>query len=742
MKILKFQKAGMLCVTLICALAFAFLYTTCDLQGARVVLVDAATPAFTDEPVSQSVTPNTLVRLIAAATVPDGGEITYQWYSLEPEYDSPVGTPLDGETWDTYEVTPTEEGVYLYYVIVTNTNDKVNGNKITALTSNVIIVAVEAAGSTFKYPKINQQPVNGTYMVGDVDLKIEAEKVTGDTEGTLTFQWFSVNGTGNKNGARIDGAVSDTSPINIDAPGEYNYYCVVSSVIYQLDAEGNPVIDENKDTLNYGKPIILQSKSITSQTATITTIAELVPNATIVVNPNRKYQYVRGFGGMGDNSFSTFPIMQKIEEYETLFNPDTGLGLNMLRIMIMPENPTDNTDVAKTNDYYVNGAGNLPLYYEGVKIVNKYGGYVLASPWSPPPEWKSNNKKEGGGNLVESYYPQYAQYLRDFCQDMFDHGAPIYAISIQNEPNFKATYDGCEWTSDEMRDFFVRQGHFTTIPTAIRGWGGGRETDYVLTMNGESANHPNINDSAMDNPVSRAAIDVLGRHTYGDALLRYSKALDVEPKKEVWMTEHNINSGNPIAYPNDSTWNYVWLFLNDLDVSIRQNDESAFIWWYIRRFYSAIGDDSYGTVAGVVYPRGYGLSHYAKYAKETWRIGVNVTGTTKTGAAINTSNVNPAVLSRTTQHARVTAFVSPDGNTISLVMYTPTDTSGQKGIDMGTIKIQLPKDFIVGKADAMRSTATAKAKKEEVMLSSDKNSALVMLPPSTILSIRFTRRAN
>lgn len=325
---------------------------------------------------------------------------------------------------------------------------------------------------------------------------------------------------------------------------------------------------------------------------------------------------------------------------------------------------------------------------------------------------------------------------------MLDHGAPIYAISIQNEPNFMASYDGCEWEPEDMRDFFLQVKHFTTVPTAIKGYGGGKEIPFVLTMNGESANHPNINDKALDNAESRGYIDVLGRHTYGDAFLRYAKALDVEPKKEVWMTEHNINSGNAIAYPNDSTWNYVWLFLNDLDLSIRQNDESAFIWWYIRRFYSAIGDGTYGTVEGVVYPRGYGLSHYAKYAKEMWRVGVSVTGTTKDDKALNSGNVNPAVLSRTTTHARVTAFASEDGNTISFVMYTPTDTSGKNGVDMGTVRIQLPQGFIVDKADAMRSTAAGKAKKEEVLLSSDRNSALVMLPPSTILSVRFVKKAN
>jgi len=696
------------CIVLVCV----FIFTTCDLQGAKVEVIDAAMPEFISEPASQSVEPNEYTTLIAEAKSPDGGVISYQWYSLPREYDSlDEGNALAGKTDDTLDVKKVLEGVFLFYVEVTNTNAKANGKRTASLTSNVIVVSVESSDSWVKYPIITQQPVSTTVQVGPVDLNIEVEQADRD-QGTLSYQWYSVNGTGNKGGARIDGARASTCTITISEPGESNFYCVVTS--------------SNGD----------ESKSITSQTATITTIAELIPNATIVVNPSRKYQYVRGFGGMD----APWVKRIKLDEYEKMFNPDTGLGLNILRTMIMPENPDDNTNPAKTNDYYINGGGDWPLMAEGIKIVNKYGGYVLASPWSPPPDWKSNSSKNGGGHLLPEYYDNYAKYLRDYCKDMYDRGAPVYVVSIQNEPNFTATYDGCEWTSEEMRDFFIKVGHFTTVPNAIPGWGGGKATPHVLTMNGESANHPNINDRAMDNDTSRAVIDMLGRHTYGDALNRYGKALDVEPKREVWMTEHNINSGNAIAYPNDSTWNYVWLFLNDLDLSIRQNDESAFVWWYIKRFYSVIGDGEYGTVEGQVYPRGYGLSQYAKYAKEMWRCGVVVQGETKDGSEISSKNVNPTGLSRTTQHVRVTGFVSADGNTLSLVMYTPTDTSGKNGIDMGTVKIQLPKDFIVDKADAMRSTATSKAKKESVMLSQDNNSALVMLPPSTILSVRFTKK--
>jgi len=452
-------------------------------------------------------------------------------------------------------------------------------------------------------------------------------------------------------------------------------------------------------------------------------------NAVLIIDINTRYQYVRGFGGM-EVGWGNFP-QTSIADTELMYNPDTGLGLNMLRIMIMPWN----TDINITMNELING--DKPDYYENVKIVNKYGGYVLASPWSPPKEWKTNNSIHGNGKLLPEYYQEYADYLKSFAVNMYENDAPIYAISIQNEPNYSADYDGCMWFSTEMRDFFLQVGRFTN---GVKGFGGGREIPSVLTMNGESANDPNINDSALNNPISRAAIDLIGRHTYGNRQIRYALAIDHETDpKEVWMTEHNINSGYTSGYPNDSTWNYVWKLLNDIDLSIRLNDESAFIWWAAKRFYSFIGDGFWDTAEGEILPRGYAISHYAKFARETYRAAVTATGRTGSGEEISSVNFNNGVNHLDGTSARATAFVSPDGNTISLVLFTPTLPNGTGGIDMGKIKIQLPKDFIIREAEAMRTSENNYAQWEDVEISADRNSAYITLPRGHIYSVKFTR---
>jgi O-glycosyl hydrolase len=442
--------------------------------------------------------------------------------------------------------------------------------------------------------------------------------------------------------------------------------------------------------------------------------------AVITVNTAVKYQYVRGFGGM-DLPWGNVKALS-IQDYETMYDPDK-LGYNIMRIMVLP----DNTDPGKTLDNIIKGG--RPNYVEGVKIVNKYGGYVLATPWSPPAAWKSNDSANGGGYLKKENYQDYADYLKSFCQIMAERGAPIYVISIQNEPNYFADgYAGCEWEPEDMRAFFKEVGHFTD---GAQGYGGGQSMPSVRTMNGESANVVTIHNSALADTQSRDAMDLLGRHLYGYQQQKLSNLYG----KEIWMTEYNINSGNDNP-ANDWTWNYVWKFMNSIDVSIRLNDENAFIWWTAKRFYSMLGDGYNNTTEGAVLPRGHGLSHYAKFASNTNRVGVNVSGTT---ANINHGTFSDGEGSSYVTSVKVTAYESLDGNSISLVMFSTTRADGTNGINMGTVKIQLPSGFIIGSATAMRSNSDLKSQKEDVTIGEDRNSAYVTLPAGTILSVLFKK---
>jgi O-glycosyl hydrolase len=689
---------------------------------------DAAYPSITTNPESAEyiLGPSMSVRALTVTATVDSGTLTYRWYR------SPTGVNRGGLAQQAlagpdafFTPTFTQEGTYYYYAVVTNTDSSAAGRKTTTRPSQVAVITVVAV-QTAATPVITVQPQDASYAVGASAI---AALTTGAEDaadgGDITWQWYK-NTTSSTSGATpIDGANSPTftPTISTAAAGTEFYYAVATNT--------------NEYAVN---------KTTTAMTR-IVTVSVFAPydpnavNATMTVDPTVKHQYVRGFGGMSPN-WGNAPD-DTARDIELMFNPDTGLGYNMFRIMIPPYSTDIEEGVYQLVNNRQSGDKDRSDFYELVKIVNKYNGYVLASPWTPPAEWKNNGSLRGGAGgaaakLLPQYYGDYAEYLKAFAQHMYDKGAPIYAISIQNEPNFAADYDGCEWEAEEMRDFFKQVGRFTE---GVKGWGAGKETETVLTMNGETANSvPLVNDAALNDPVSRAAIDVIGRHVYGNQVTN-GYQLAIQNGKEVWMTEHNVNSGTPPTYPNDSTWNYVWAFMNDVDLVIRINSENAFIWWTSKRFYSMIGDGEYGTVDGAILPRGHGLSHYAKFARETTRIGLTASGTMNGGSPnISTTNFNQSGFALGNVQARGTAYITEDGNTISVILFTPTNNSGAQGFDLGNVKIQLPAGFNARSAVAMRTDGTGKrSEMEGVQLAADRNSALVNVPRGTILSVRFVK---
>jgi len=594
-------------------------------------------------------------------------------------------------------------------------------------------------------PVITVQPQSANYYVGTIDrtnpiiISVTATLNVGVT-GTISYQWYRNTSASNTGGTPLNYATTAVNELEIATEGTYYYYVVVT----------------NNNT----------EESITSNTATIKILSlqDLDPDNTVTVNIGTKYQYVRGFGVMA-NFWAASP-QDSIEDYEKMLNPD-NLGYNMLRVMVPADADGGSTDMREIMRKAVNnelsGDKDRSHYYDIVKLANKYGGYVLASPWSPPAVWKTNNSIFGGAagwgaaNLKKEYWQDYADYLAEYCKIMYENGAPIYTITIQAEPNYIANYDGCEWTPEEMRDFFKTVGRFTN---GVKGWGGGKEIPSVRTMNGESANSPSINIPVLNDPTAYQYVDLFGRHIYGNRNETISSRVH-ELGKEIWMTELNINSQNESGYYNDSTWDYVWRFLNTIDHTLRLNKENAYIWWYGKRFYSMIGDGGYGTIEGEILPRGHAMSHFAKFAKDTGQVGVTVTG--------SASGSNNTSYDMDSTNAKIMAFVTLkdefyakpvetrssrwDGKgadaisaltvdnitAISLVMFTPTNTSGTGGTNMQTVKIELPAGFNIRSTQAMRSTSTVKSQYEEVIVGTDRNSAYVTLPAGEILSVRFTR---
>ncbi len=163
---------------------------------------------------------------------------------------------------------------------------------------------------------------------------------------------------------------------------------------------------------------------------------------------------------------------------------------------------------------------------------------------------------------------------------------PLYALSLQNEPDARVTYESCDWTAVQFRTFLKNNA------VAI---------GYRIIMP-ESQNFVRaLSDSSLNDPEAAAQIAIIGGHIYGGGLGPYPLA--VSKGKEIWMTEHleldttwtgALGTGRGIHDCLNAGWN-------------------AYIWWYIVRYYGPIGED------GAVTKRGYVMSQFSRFIRPGYR---------------------------------------------------------------------------------------------------------------------------
>ncbi|MBO4205682.1 cellulose binding domain-containing protein [Micromonospora echinofusca] len=314
--------------------------------------------------------------------------------------------------------------------------------------------------------------------------------------------------------------------------------------------------------------------------------------ADITVDSATRYQTVDGFGA----AVSIWGGAWSTAETQTL----VGLGPNQLGLSIVR---TGVSPVSSEWSTQVSALKTAKSYGSGVK--------VLASPWTAPAAWKTNNSRINGGKLKPEYYDDYANHLNSYVQYMRNQGVTIDVTSVQNEPDWHPDYDSMDWSGTELQTF-------------VRDQGAKVQNTKLMVAEAVNLNY-SYTDPTLNDTNARNNIGYIGGHLYGTETSGRLKpySLADQHKKPVWMTEWNLhaadgNGSNIWGDPSNQTvWNET---LDDIMRTVHKSMESnwsAYVWWYGKRYYSFIGDGeaAYGTTAGVPLKRGYAFSQYAKYVR-------------------------------------------------------------------------------------------------------------------------------
>ena len=287
-------------------------------------------------------------------------------------------------------------------------------------------------------------------------------------------------------------------------------------------------------------------------------------------------QTIRGFGAA--NILPWRPDMTTDEINKAFGTGDGQIGFSILRLRVPPD----------TNEFSLN----VPT----AQLAHSMGVRIIASPWTPP-AWMKTNNNIVGGRLSDTSYASYAAHLKSFVDYMSANGVPLYAISVQNEPDVTVSYESCDWNASQMVRF-VREDA-PLIGTKI------------IAPESYNFNHT-ISDAILNDPVASANLSIVGGHIYGGTIENYPLA--ASKGKEVWMTEYLINSGNPPTNLSiDTGWTGAIRTAKSINDCMIANMNS-YVWWYIIRYYGPIADGTYAN-KGDVTKKGYVMSQFARFIR-------------------------------------------------------------------------------------------------------------------------------
>ena len=170
----------------------------------------------------------------------------------------------------------------------------------------------------------------------------------------------------------------------------------------------------------------------------------------IDVDSERRFQSIVGFGAaVTDASAELIQTRlgpsQRTALLEELFGGSAGLGLSFTRITIgasdfsrrhyslddtpdgKPDPDLDHFSIEPTRAHL------LPVLRAALAINPELR--IVASPWSPP-GWMKSSGSLLHGRLRAEFQPALAAYLVRFSDAFAAEGVPIFALTLQNEPDF------------------------------------------------------------------------------------------------------------------------------------------------------------------------------------------------------------------------------------------------------------------------------------------------------------------
>jgi glucosylceramidase len=263
----------------------------------------------------------------------------------------------------------------------------------------------------------------------------------------------------------------------------------------------------------------------------------------IDIDPGTRYQQMLGFGAaMTDASAflmtHRMPAAARARLIRDLFGREDGIGLSLVRIPMGASDfslrhysyddlpPGDRDPGLKHFSIDEDREERIPLLK--LAVATNPEVKLVGSPWSAP-AWMKTTGNLVKGTLLPRFYDAYANYFVKFIRAYEAEGLPVFAVTLQNEPNFEPDdYPGMRLDALQRAEIigrhfgprFEREG----IKTQIWDW------DHNWDL-------PQSPMEVLADSAARKYVQAVAWHCYGGDVSAQSIPHSTYPDKDTYFTE-------------------------------------------------------------------------------------------------------------------------------------------------------------------------------------------------------------
>ncbi len=399
----------------------------------------------------------------------------------------------------------------------------------------------------------------------------------------------SVSGTVTVSGTASDNVAVSLVQVSVDN-GSFSNASGTTSWSFSL----NTVSLSNASHTLAAKATDSSGNTTTSSPVSITVSNSGGTGTTVTVNSTTVFQTIDGFGA--SSAYTGDGITNS--QADLFWTTTSGVGLSLLRVQIQPDGT------------YPDLATMQKAQARGIKI--------WGTPWTPPASMKTNGSTTNGGSLIASDYQAYADYLTNYILTLKNsYGINLYALSIQNEPNYVATWESCIWTGQQFHDFLLNN----LLPDFAKN---GVVTKIIMPE--ETGWFFDLATTTLNDPATAAGVSIIAAHDYNNgAAAPY--ALGQNQGKGLWETEISTFGTFDPSMSDALVWGqeiHDWMTI--------ANANAWHYWWLIG---DSAGDNQ-GLVSqsGQVSKRLYMMGNFSKFARPGY-VRIGATSSPVSGVSIS-----------------------------------------------------------------------------------------------------------